>query len=107
MQKTNLLAGLLMGLAMVPQAQAQTGPNNIVQACVSKSDAGPSRIVPVGTICKASEIAVTWNIAGPQGPQGPQGAAGPAGPTGAAGPAGTTGPAGATGPVGPAGATGR
>ena len=47
MQKTNLLAGLLMGLAMVPQAQAQTGPNNIVQACVSNSDAGPSRIVPV------------------------------------------------------------
>ncbi len=111
MRKTTLLFGLLMGFAWLPHAQAQSGPTNIVQACYpgplgGRPATGPARIVPVGTVCSTGEVAVTWNITGPQGPIGPQGTTGPAGPTGATGPAGATGPVGLTGPVGPAGAMG-
>lgn len=62
--------------------------------------------------CRASEVAIKWNQAGPPGPVGPQGppgapgeegSAGDLGPTGIQGPAGPFGPAGPQGPPGLAG----
>jgi type VI secretion system secreted protein Hcp len=52
---------------------AQTG---VVNGCVSTT--GALRVVSDGA-CRANEVAISWNVAGPAGPAGPEGPAGPAG----------------------------
>jgi hypothetical protein len=88
-----------------------------IYACVHKSSQ-QVRIVGSPAACRATEIAVQWNVVGPQGPQGdvgpvgPQGLQGPQGPqgvkgdTGAQGPQGVKGDTGAQGPQGVKGDTG-
>jgi hypothetical protein len=81
---------------------------NVIYACIQKNN-GQARIVSGPSNCNPSEVAVSWNVVGPQGPKGDTGATGPqgpAGPIGQTGPVGPTGPAGATGAVGPIGPAG-
>lgn len=62
-----------------------------IEGCV-KTNSGAIRILAAGSSCLASEVPVSWNVAGipgPPGPQGPQGAQGPTGPQGPAGPVST------------------
>jgi hypothetical protein len=83
--------------------------HDVMYACIQKKN-GQMRIVGDAGDCRVSEIAVIWNVIGPQGPQGvPTGATGsqgPIGPVGAQGPQGLKGDKGATGPQGPIGLTG-
>ena len=72
-----------------------------IDACAKKSS-GALRLKGSGE-CRASELAVAWDVAGPQGPAGPAGAQGAPGPAGPAGPAGALGATGATGAAGPPG----
>lgn len=51
-------------------------PNgNVINACFKKNN-GQLRIVSNFGQCLPSEIAISWNIVGPQGPPGPQGPSG-------------------------------
>lgn len=107
------------GLVVAGTALAHDGPGftfsgGTIYGCVEKGD-GEIRLVNGPGVCKRNEVAVQWNVAGPQGATGPAGApgiAGPVGPMGPAGPQGPMGPAGANGapgaigPVGPVGAQG-
>ncbi len=86
-----LLAVLLL-LCAAP-AHAQSAPT--VHACVNNSS-GTIHIVAATATCSNNEIALAWNVTGPQGPAGP---VGPTGPQGPAGPQGATGPAGPSGPT--------
>ncbi len=88
--------------------------NNVIYACIQKNN-GQTRIVSSASDCRSSEVAVSWNVVGPQGLEGPAGPVGPAGPKGddgAMGPQGLPGSKGdkgdpgATGPQGPIGLTG-
>jgi hypothetical protein len=101
---------LLAVVACPCQAQA----TDLIYACIQKNN-GQTRIASGPGECRSSEVAVSWNVAGPQGPKGDTGAtgtigaagpAGPMGPAGPAGPKGDTGATGATGPQGPAGSVG-
>lgn len=74
-------------------------PLEQIHACVANAT-GHIRIVSRSVDCRDNEVAIAWNVKGPQGPQGIQGAPGSAG---ADGPVGPVGPAGAMGPVGPQG----
>lgn len=102
-------AAVAIGAALiaVPSVKAfQSG--GTITACYDNAS-GQMRRVATAADCKPKEVALTWNIVGPQGPQGPQGisgVAGPAGPLGPAGPVGPAGPAGPQGAIGPAGAAG-
>ncbi len=58
----------------------------VIHSCVGPD--GSVRIPAAGGVCRPSEVAVDWNVAGPKGDPGPTGPAGPPGPIGAAGPAG-------------------
>lgn len=93
---------LLVSAVMTLPCQAQ---QKVITACYQKN-AGNLRIVEDPTLCKAPEIAVTWNLAGPAGPPGPAGPQGPAGSAGTSGAQGSAGPAGPQGPAGPAGPAG-
>ncbi len=100
-----LLAVLLL-LCAAP-AHAQSAPT-AVHACVNNSS-GTIHIVAATATCSSNEIALAWNVTGPQGPAGPVGPTGPqgpAGPQGATGPQGPQGSTGALGPQGPAGPSG-
>jgi hypothetical protein len=79
--------------------------HDVIYACVQKNN-GQTRIVGDARYCRGSEIAVFWNVLGPQGPQGATGPQGPIGPVGAQGPQGLKGDTGITGPQGPIGLTG-
>ncbi len=98
--------GLLFVLAaLIIPVQAQQKP---IYACYQKN-VGMLRIVDSASDCKPSEIAISWNVLGPQGaqgPAGPKGDPGPAGPAGPKGDAGLAGPKGDTGLAGPKGDTG-
>jgi type VI protein secretion system component Hcp len=87
-------------------------PGGTFNACV-EVHSGHVRFVDPGTFgepCRrGDEVAVAWNMTGPQGPAGPQGATGavgPVGPPGAIGPQGPVGPQGAVGPTGDVGPQG-
>ncbi len=79
-----------------------------ITACVKKN--GQVRfLTEKNSQCEANEIALTWNIQGPQGepgPQGPQGETGPQGPQGEQGPVGPQGEQGPQGLQGPQGEQG-
>jgi len=81
---------------------------NVIYGCVGKK--GKLRVVGSPAKCKKREVAVYWNIVGPQGPAGEQGAIGPQGPRGSqglAGPPGPQGPKGDRGEEGPQGSAGQ
>lgn len=71
-----------------PQPPAPSA--NVLTGCYQKVN-GQLRIVTSASQCRPSEIAISWNITGPQGPGGPQGPAGPQGPVGPEGPQGPDG----------------
>jgi hypothetical protein len=82
------------------------GPSSpVVVACYNKKSGSAIRIVNTALRCKKNEIALTWNLTGPQGAEGPSGGTGPKGDKGDTGATGATG-AGATGAQGPAGPLG-
>ena len=94
-------AAFVVALGLAPiSAQGQQ-----ISACVNNSS-GTIHIVGQNVSCGSNEMALTWNIVGPQGPIGPVGPAGPTGATGPQGPAGPAGAQGSTGLQGPMGAPG-
>ena len=66
------------------QPQPPAPSANVITGCYQKVN-GQLRIVNNASQCRPSEIAISWNILGPQGPAGPQGPEGPQGPSGPAG----------------------
>jgi hypothetical protein len=98
-----------LGLGHAIHAHAQT--HNVIHACIHQGSLYARLVNPRDT-CKQNEVAVQWNIqgpqglAGPQGVQGPQGVAGPGGPQGPPGEKGDLGPPGPQGTAGPAGPQG-
>src|SRR5690242_6469414 len=78
------LVGQLICITFVAAVGAHGGDPSLMHSCI-KSD-GTLRIVGPSELCKSSETARDWSIAGPAGPQGPQGQQGPTGPQGPAGP---------------------
>lgn len=81
-------AGIVM--VLVPSAKAFQTPGTIT-ACYDNAT-GQMRRVATAADCKAKEVALTWNIVGPQGPEGLQGIQGLQGLQGLSGPAGPAGP---------------
>lgn len=99
---------LLVAAAVALAGAAPTTTDGVIHAC-RKVDNGRLRVVGAGVLCKRSEQALSWNVAGPRGEPGPAGPVGPAGPPGAdgaTGPQGQVGPAGEQGTQGPAGPQG-
>jgi hypothetical protein len=77
-----LLIAAGVAYATIPDSQG------VIHACYDKQ-AGQVRIVDTGPNavpkgCGQSEVAISWNRAGPPGPVGPQGPAGPQGSAGTA-----------------------
>lgn len=113
-------AGVALSSGLAYAIPAIPGNDGLIHACVNYYDTvavppkipsrqvgdGDVRIVPEGTTCSSTEMAVEWNQEGPQGPIGPVGPAGPTGPTGATGATGATGSQGPAGPAGPQGPAG-
>ena len=56
----------------LPLSAQQT--TSVINACVAAS--GGLRVIAASELCKSSETAIQWNVAGPQGPAGPQGVPG-------------------------------
>lgn len=102
-----VVASACLAAAVAPTAHAA----NTIYACAAKIS-GNLRVVSGPGLCTANEVAVSWNITGPEGPKGAQGPQGPQGPKGAQGPQGpkgsqgAQGPQGSQGPEGPKGAQG-
>ena len=80
---------LVLLLTLVAKANSATSSTNIIYACASKGRLYV-RLAGADHTCRRSEIALQWNIEGPQGPIGPQGSSGDAGVQGPSGPAGTS-----------------
>jgi hypothetical protein len=78
----------LSSMAMAAKPQPPAPNANVITGCYQKVN-GQLRIVTSASQCRASEIAISWGITGPQGPAGPEG---PAGPQGSVGPEGPQGP---------------
>jgi hypothetical protein len=76
--------------ATKPQPQPPAPSANVITGCYQKVN-GQLRIVTSASQCRPSEIAISWNITGPQGPAGPEGPTGPQGPVGPEGPQGPDG----------------
>ena len=87
-----MLLGAFLAVGIAEIVNAQSG--GVITACADNNNNGNLRLVSSSADCRQNEIAVQWNVVGPQGPMGPQG---PAGPRGAAGADGATGPTGAPG----------
>lgn len=81
---SRLSLGLVSLLFLFPLAALASDP--AITACVNPGN-GNLRLVDASVDCRANEVRVQWNVAGPAGPPGP---AGPAGATGPQGPAGTS-----------------
>ena len=62
-----------MAMAAPKQPPTPPAPNgNVITACYQKIN-GQLRIVSDASKCRPSELAISWNMVGPQGPQGPSG----------------------------------
>lgn len=102
-----LFLALTASLLFAASMSAQT-----VNGCADKVSGSLRRVVPPAT-CKNGELAVNWNIQGPQGIQGQQGDIGPQGTQGLTGTQGIQGMAGPQGiqgiqgEPGPAGTSAR
>jgi hypothetical protein len=59
-----------IALAAKPLPPAPVG--NIIYGCYQKNN-GQLRIVGGPGLCRSSEVAISWNMVGPQGPQGTSG----------------------------------
>lgn len=70
---TPLLAAGLAAVAAAGLAAAQSGGQDVIHACVSKT--GDVRIVDPNTACPKNQTALDWNRRGPPGPQGEPGEA--------------------------------
>lgn len=92
----------LVGVVFVAQA-AIPDSGGVIHACYKTS--GDLRVVDNPADCKASETALDWSQAGPQGQQGIPGPQGPQGIPGAQGIQGPPGAQGVPGPQGPSGAS--
>jgi hypothetical protein len=124
---TRRLAALLLMLVLVATTAGTAmatgvvsrliGDDQQIHGCVhiggGEGDArggnGQLRVVAAGEPCRRNELAISWNVEGPQGepgPQGERGAPGPQGDKGASGADGPAGPQGETGPQGDKGETG-
>ena len=85
------LVGTLAAIVVVAGAGSVAGAsipdsNGVVHGCYGKTG-GALRVVDTakGEVCRAAELALTWNQKGPTGSNGAKGATGAAGPTGPAG----------------------
>ena len=84
-----LVAGTVAVAA--PQVTTTTAAENastVYLACADKSSGVMHLVVDPSKGCKKTELALQWNVQGPQGPTGPQGPRGPTGPQGPPGLAG-------------------
>jgi hypothetical protein len=70
---TALLAAGLAAVGAAGLAAAQSGGQDVIHACVSKT--GDVRIVDPTTACPKNQTALDWNRQGPPGPQGEPGEA--------------------------------
>ncbi len=91
MRRVALLVTLLLvvaGAAGASATDSRTGSNRLT-GCRNTStgvlDQVKAGLLPIGGVCGAGELMVSWNRSGPTGPQGPRGYAGYPGPTGAPG----------------------
>ena len=82
--------GTTAGVALATGKLPGIGADGRIDGCYKKNS-GKLRVVREADDCRASELAIHWNVEGPAGP------AGPAGPMGAAGPQGERGPQGEPG----------
>src|SRR5688572_9869958 len=100
-----LLAALGMGIlgsGLTAMVSAHGGDTTRIHACLNAGN-GTIYVVDAHQTCGQNQVALDWNIQGPQGPQGLQGIQGPPGPQDLQGVPGQTGQTGAQGPTGPAG----
>ena len=104
MKKLFIILGVIF-LFMVSTSIQSLAQDQVICGCYKKQN-GQLRIVNSPNDCRPSEVAISWNLIGPEGPQGPQGEQGPVGPQGPKGDPGPQGPAGADGEQGPAGPQG-
>ena len=106
-----LVMALGLTCVFVFSTSIQSLAEDVIYGCFKKQN-GQLRIVNSPSDCKPSEVAISWNLAGPKGDKGdkgdpgPEGPLGPAGPQGAQGEQGLQGPAGADGKDGADGAQG-
>jgi hypothetical protein len=75
---TALLFVLSFGAAPLTAVDARAQSGGTIDACVHVGSS-TLRIINAPAGCRANEVLVTWNVAGPQGPQGDPGPQGPAG----------------------------
>jgi hypothetical protein len=101
-----LVAGALCLVTGGAAYAAISSTGDTINGCYQKNN-GQLRIIDPGSdSCRPSEVAISWNQAGPVGATGLTGLTGARGATGASGADGAPGPAGATGASGPSGPTG-
>ena len=83
MKKSELAIVVGAGLALAAGGAYAIipGADGVFHACYAIKG-GAVRLVDAGVACKATEVAISWNQAGPQGPPGAQGPEGPQGPQG-------------------------
>ena len=103
MRKALIATGVILLVLVVTSLQSLAA--DVINGCHHKTT-GILRIVSNYGECQAQEIAISWNMIGPQGEQGPEGPQGPVGPQGPQGQKGDKGDTGATGPQGSQGDTG-
>ena len=112
MRKALIATGVILLVLVVTSLQSLA--EDVINGCHHKTT-GILRIVSSYGECQPQEIAISWNMIGPQGEQGPEGPQGPVGPqgqkgdkgdTGATGEQGLTGDKGDKGDKGDTGATG-
>lgn len=114
MKKVFIATGIILAILVVTSLQS-LAEENVIYGCANKTN-GQLRVVSSPNECRQPEVAISWNVVGPQGPQGeigPQGETGLQGPIGSQGPQGEQGlrgdkgDTGATGPQGERGLTGE
>jgi hypothetical protein len=91
-----VIFALVMGMAFAGGAVLASSHTDIIDACMQPNN-GIVRIVDSPEDCRRNELAIQWNVEGPQGPAGADGAPGTQGDPGPAGPQGPQGPDGAPG----------
>ena len=102
--KSNIAkVGILMSVAFI--FFTATCYSQVINGCYHNKN-GKLRVISDLSLCKKTELPITWNAGGtqgPPGPQGPQGEQGSQGIQGVKGDKGDTGSPGTQGPAGPSG----
>ena len=104
MRKVLIATGVIILILVLTSLQS-LAEENVIYGCANETN-GRLRVVSSPNECLQPEIAVSWNVVGPQGPQGEPGPQGEQGPEGPIGPQGEQGPKGDKGDKGDTGATG-